>query len=297
MTPEKQQALQEHIQVSAESDAETRYARSRGFFIKTVTGTSAGYQRRLKSILGELPITSKQAQQLEVCSNNQLSPYLEICCLRVSANISYEDAASDIEYFTGVKVQSSSQQRLVHRQNFELPTGEKTVEELSVDGGNIRIRSTIGQPCAWLGYKAVSLHHLGMVGTSFQDNQLVIDWVNHQPLASILTCIGDGHDGIWNIIDQLAPQTQRREVLDWFHLMENLYKVGGSLKRLKRAQALLWNGQVDAVKDLFADCQHKLAQNFCHYLDKHRQRIINYEYYQAEQICSIGSGSVESAVK
>lgn len=28
-----------------------------------------------------------------------------------------------------------------------------------------------------------------------------------------------------------------------------------------------------------------------------RHRIINYEYYQSEQICSIGSGSVESAVK
>gem|GEM_PF-2847058 len=30
---------------------------------------------------------------------------------------------------------------------------------------------------------------------------------------------------------------------------------------------------------------------------KHRHRIVNYEYYQPEQICSIGSGSVESAVK
>ncbi|MCG6135697.1 MAG: ISKra4 family transposase, partial [Nostoc sp. LLA-1] len=48
---------------------------------------------------------------------------------------------------------------------------------------------------------------------------------------------------------------------------------------------------------LFTDCKGKQAQNFCHYLDKHRQRIINYEYHQAEEICSIGSGSVESAVK
>ncbi|MBG1267887.1 hypothetical protein F8S12_16390, partial [Nostoc sp. WHI] len=29
---------------------------------------------------------------------------------------------------------------------------------------------------------------------------------------------------------------------------------------------------------------------------KHRNRIINYEYHQVEQICSIGFGSVESAV-
>ncbi len=224
--------------------------------------------------------------------------------MRVSANVSYEDAASDIKYFTGVQVSHSSQQRLVHRQNFELPRQEHTVEELSVDGGNIRVRTPKGEISAWLGYKAISLHHHETVGTSFQNNQVVIDWVNHQQLGSTVTCIGDGHDGIWNIIDQLAPDVQRREVLDWFHLIENLHKVGGSQKRLKQAQALLWKGQVKATKALFADCKGKQAQNFCRYLDKHcdafgglRLRIINYEYHQAEQICSIGSGSVESAVK
>lgn len=78
------------------------------------------------------------------------------------------------------------------------------------------------------------------------------DWVKRQPLAEVLTCLGDGHDGIWNIISQFAPEQQRREVLDWFHLMENLHKVGGSLKRLKQAEDLLWQGQVEAVKALFA---------------------------------------------
>lgn len=121
----------------------------------------------------------------------------------------------------------------MHRQNFELPRQEHTVEELSVDGGNIRVRTPKGEICAWLGYKAISVHHNGTIGTSFQDNQVVIDWVNDQPLASTVTCIGDGHDGIWNIVEQLAPNAQRREVLDWFHLIENLHKVGGSLKRLK----------------------------------------------------------------
>lgn len=82
-----------------------------------------------------------------------------------------------------VKVSHSSQQRLVHRQNFKLPTQKHTVEELSVDGGNIRVRTPLGQIGAWLGYKAISLDHNGSVGTSFQDNQVVIDWVNGQPLA------------------------------------------------------------------------------------------------------------------
>jgi len=73
--------------------------------------------------------------------------------------------------------------------------------------------------------------------------------------------------------------------------------VGGSLKRLRQAETLLWQGQVDAAKALFADCTTKQAQNFINYLDKHCDRIVNYQYYQAEQICSIGSGAVESAVK
>jgi hypothetical protein len=70
---------------------------------------------------------------------------------------------------------------------------------LSVDGGNIRIRTPTGQQCDWKGYKAVRLHNLQAIAASFQENNLVIDWVNSQPLAATLTCIGDGHDGIWNI--------------------------------------------------------------------------------------------------
>ena len=130
----------------------------------------------------------------------------------------------------------------------------------------------------------------------FQDNAAVVDWVNNQPLAEIVTCLGDGHDGIWNIITQLAPNRQRREILDWYHLVENLHKVGGSLRRLNKAESLLWQGKVNDVLALFADCTKKLAQNFCNYLFKHRHRLVNYQYYQAEQICKgwIGSGGVSS---
>ncbi len=73
--------------------------------------------------------------------------------------------------------------------------------------------------------------------------------------------------------------------------------VGGSLKRLTEAESFLWHGQLEAAKALFADCRRKQARNFEAYLTKHRTRIVNYAYYQAEQLCSIGSGAVESAVK
>jgi hypothetical protein len=68
--------------------------------------------------------------------------------------VSYQRAAEDIEYLTGIEVSKSVQQRLGHRQNFELPQVQSTVEELSVDGGNIRIRTPVGQACDWKGYKA-----------------------------------------------------------------------------------------------------------------------------------------------
>jgi hypothetical protein len=35
--------------------------------------------------------------------------------------------------------------------------------------------------------------------------------------------------------------------LDWYHLKENLYKVGGSLKRLQQVETMRWLGWVDAA--------------------------------------------------
>ena len=109
--------------------------------------------------------------------------------------------------------------------------------------------------------------------------------------------MGDGHDGIWNVFPLIGTAAQRCEILDWYHLKENLYKVGGSLKRLAQAESLLWQGDVEAAKVLFNDCRRKQAANFCAYLDNDRPRIVNYGYLQSEQIASIGSGAVESAVK
>jgi hypothetical protein len=47
---------------------------------------------------------------------------MEKCCLLISANESYQMAEKDLEIFTGVKVSHSTLQRLVKRQEFELPT-------------------------------------------------------------------------------------------------------------------------------------------------------------------------------
>ena len=70
-----------------------------------------------------------------------MSPYLEKCCLLVSANVSYERSAQDIAVLTGMAVSQGTQQRLVQRQPFELAMAEEGVEEISIDGGKVRIRT------------------------------------------------------------------------------------------------------------------------------------------------------------
>ncbi len=115
--------------------------RNWSFFIATASGTSSGRSRQLKSILGEISISENQAQLLQVKARTQLSHYLEKCCLLVSANASYERSAQDVAVLTGTAVSRGTQQRLVHRQTFALPVGEKSIEEMSIDGGQVRIRT------------------------------------------------------------------------------------------------------------------------------------------------------------
>ena len=239
-------------------------------------------------------LTSAQAERLSVGAYRQISPHLENCCLRVSANVSYAQACDDVRYLTGMRVPAKTQQRLVQSHTFALPEVSE-LKEVSVDGGKVRLRTSVGEPCQWKDYKAVA-SEVAIIAC-YQQNDELAEWVNQQPLATPLTCLGDGHDGVWNLVARMGTEAARREVLDWYHLVENLNKVGGSIKRINQAEALLWKGNVDEVLTLFEPLKKKAAKNFCQYLRRHRHRIINYDYYQREQICSIGSGAVESGIK
>ena len=252
--------------------------------------------RTVKSLVGSLPIHQRQAERLNLKPHSRLSGLLEKACLQLSAKESFQAAEADIEMLTGVAVGHSTQQRLVYRQSFEFPVAKQRVAEVSIDGGKVRLRNLIDSKSAWRDYKAVRLGGI-YYGGFFQENWTLIDYVGCQPLIRPLVCLGDGHDGVWNLFREIAPDSERREILDWYHLKENLYKVGGSLKRLIQAEALLWQGKMDEAKALFDRCQRKQARNFEAYLDKHQTRIVNYADDQAEQLCSIGSGAVESAVK
>jgi hypothetical protein len=89
-------------------------------------------------------------------------------------------------------------------------------KETSVDGGKVRLSKEEGEGSRWLDYMAVRLHG-SYYGAFFLDNQALINYANSQPLSEVLTCLGDGHDGICNIILQLNPDGAEPEILDGYH--------------------------------------------------------------------------------
>lgn len=226
----------------------------------------------------------------------QVSPYLELCCLRQSAIVSYTQAAKEVEVQTGRQVSAKTQQRLEERHDFELPSSEAAVEQMSLDGGMIRLRTPLGEAAEWREYKALNLGELHQGMAWFKDNQNLIEWANGLPLAPIVDCLGDGHDGVWGVYGQIGAGGQRHEILDWFHLMENLHQVAATSEELETVRSFLWQGQVDAAIKAFTVTESETTRRFCGYLERHRERIPNYGYYQAEG-WPIGSGDVESWVK
>jgi hypothetical protein len=61
--------------------------------------------------------------------------------------------------------------------------------------------------------------------------------------------------------------------------IENLHRVGGSLKRHRRAQKQLWQGAtVEAIAE-FIGVRAQGSKNFQNYLRKHQSRIPDYQNY------------------
>jgi hypothetical protein len=73
-------------------------------------------------------------------------------------------------------------------------------------------------------------------GAFFQNNQDLIDWTNSQRLLHPMNCIGDSYPGIWNLFQEIGVTEQRQEILDGYHLKENIYKAGGSRPTLKASR-------------------------------------------------------------
>ena len=196
---------------------------------------------------------------------------------------------------TGIKVGHSTQHRLLWKGEIPKTKGKEKVKALSVDGGSARIRTPLGEKSEWKQYKAIKLHE--QVGMAlFQNNKELINWVNKQPLIDEIVCLGDGHDGVWNIIEEIGDNKYRKEVLDWYHLIENLHKIPEKKEILFQIKSDLWNGSIDKAFKKLNQLKDEQAQKFKNYIEKHKTRIPNYKYYQQEKI-AIGSGAVESLIK
>lgn len=249
----------------------------------------------MQSCVGAVTITSKQAKLLEVKPRSRLSPQMERCSLLLSANESFANAETDMEVLTGMKLSHSTHHRRARDNSLGWGQAVETVNELSLDGGKVRLRTPEGEESHWRDYKAVALHG-SLCSARFQSNDDLAQWVSQQPLADEVSVVGDGHPGVWNLAADCVDDERRCEVLDWYHLMENLHQVGGSNQRLAEVREQLWHGEVSEAQEAFLDWEAKPAANFVSYLERHRQRLPNYAQRQADgQV--IGSGEVESTIK
>jgi hypothetical protein len=222
---------------------------------------------------------------------------LEKCCLLLAANESFQDAENDLKVLTGIEVGHSTHHRYVQKADLSPPNIKQKLTEVCLDGGKVRLRSEQkGQPAYWKEYKTGRLQGI-YYGAFFQDNLSLTNWINTQNLARTVYCLGDGHDGVWNLFAQIADSSIRCEILDWYHLKENLYKIQASKKFLEQIETDLWQGFVEEAITKLKKTKYVGVTNFISYLRKHRHRLVNYMYFQAEQLSSIGSGAVESAVK
>lgn len=213
----------------------------------------------------------------------------------MSANASYQRAEEDIQQLTGVRISHSTLQRLTQRQEWQEMELAEPIEELSLDGGMVRLRTVQGQVCEWREYKALSVH--GQANVAFyKENDELVRWVNAQSFADSFTCIGDGHEGVWKIVAQLGEEAHRLEVLDWYHLMENAHKVKAPPEVLEEVEGLLWTGQSREAVRYLREHHCPGATAFINYLLHHLSRLIDYGAWQQEGH-SIGSGQVESLVK
>lgn len=196
----------------------------------------------------------------------------------------------------GVKIGHSTHHRKVQSFESSPPDMKGKLSEVALDGGTIRIRGEAGEKSHWKEYKTARLQGI-YYGAFFQDNESLINWINSQRMTDPVFCLGDGHDGIWNIVAEIGEKEQRIEILDWYHLMENLYKVEASKKQAEQIKAYLWTGQTQAALDYLTAENPCGGNSFKNYLLKHRSRIIDYRYFSWQGISSVGSGAVESAVK
>ena len=149
------------------------------------------------------------------------------------AKASYQQAETDVAMLTGVRVSAKTQARMVKRATLPAAISDEPVTEMALDGGMVRVRTPVGEPSEWRQYHAIRLNRNGIGMAWFKSALSLLAWVTTLPIASLLYALGDGHGGIWSLFEQMAIPGTTDEILDWFHLKENLYKVEATSEQLE----------------------------------------------------------------
>jgi len=212
------------------------------------------------------------------------------------AKAAYQQAETDVAMLTGIRVSAKTQERMVKRATLPEAVSHELVTEMALDGGMVRVRTPKGQSSEWRQYHAIRLNRNQIGMAWFKSPSSLLAWITTLPIGSLLYALGDGHCGIWSLFEQMAIPGTVDEILDWFHLKENLYKVEASSQQLEVIADALWEGQLSTAKRMLEAIDTDSAKRFRGYLNRHTGRIPNYRYYQLEGL-PIGSGPVESLVK
>lgn len=165
---------------------------------------------------------------------------------------------------------------MVKRANSPEAMSEQPVTEMALDGGMVRVRTPKGQPSEWRQYHAIRLNRNGIGMAWFKSSPSLLAWVTTLPIAGLLYALDDGHCGIWSLFEQMAVPGTTDEILDWFHLEENLYKVEATSEQLEMIASMLWEGRVSTAKKRLEEMNTDSAKRFSGYLGQHTGRIPNY---------------------
>jgi hypothetical protein len=119
------------------------------------------------------------------------------------------------------------------------------------------------------------------------------------PQAADVAVVADGADWIWNLADDLFPDSV--QIVDWYHATEYLAHAAEALYPDHEDTAHDW--QHARRDDLFLGETHKLIEPLeraglatqAHYFRQHTRRMQYQEFH--EQDYPIGSGTVESGIK
>jgi len=119
------------------------------------------------------------------------------------------------------------------------------------------------------------------------------------PQAAEVAVVADGADWIWNLADDLFPDSA--QIVDWYHATEYLAHAAEALYPNDPETAKSW--QTARRADLFLGATHKLIEPLeraglttqAEYFRKHTRRMQYQEFH--EQDYPIGSGTVESGIK